>query len=49
MIMSDDGTGSGIGIPAILVSETDGERLKTFLKNADPETAAKAAISADFL
>lgn len=49
VIMSDDGTGSGIGIPAILISETDGEKLKAFLSTSDKETAAKAAISADFI
>jgi hypothetical protein len=31
IIMSDDGTGTGIRIPAMLISKEDGEILKNFL------------------
>lgn len=31
VVMSDDGTGSGIRIPAMLISKKDGEILKQFL------------------
>ena len=35
--LSDDGTGQGIRIPAMLISKDEGQRLKEFLKNADLE------------
>jgi hypothetical protein len=35
--MSDDGTGAGITIPAMLISRKDGELLKKFLKTASAE------------
>jgi hypothetical protein len=31
--LSDDGTGAGIRIPAVLIKKTDGENLKKLLKN----------------
>jgi hypothetical protein len=37
--MSDDGTGSGIKIPSMLISKADGEILKNFLLKQDPEDA----------
>ena len=33
VILSDDGTGAGIRIPAVLIKKTDGENLKKLLKN----------------
>jgi hypothetical protein len=41
IIMSDDGTGSGIRIPSILISQKDGEILKKILKGADSEQISK--------
>ena len=35
VILSDDGTGAGIRIPAMLINKEDGDKLKDFLKNAD--------------
>lgn len=32
VVMSDDGTGTGILIPAMIISKKDGERLKEYLK-----------------
>ncbi len=34
ILMSDDGTGSGIRIPSMLISLTDGETLLNWLKNS---------------
>jgi len=31
--LSDDGTGAGIRIPAVMIKKTDGENLKKLLKN----------------
>ena len=31
--LSDDGTGAGIRIPAVLIKKTDAENLKKLLKN----------------
>ena len=33
VIMSDDGTGTGIRIPSMLISQKDGKILKDFLLN----------------
>jgi hypothetical protein len=37
VIMSDDGTGGGIRIPAMLISNGDGRKLLDFLKRASVE------------
>jgi hypothetical protein len=37
VIMSDDGTGGGIRIPAMLLGRTDGKKLIDFLKRASDE------------
>lgn len=34
-VLSDDGTGAGIRIPAVLISRKDGLELKDFLENPD--------------
>lgn len=39
VIMSDDGTGTGLRIPAMLISYREGQILKDFLKNSRPESA----------
>lgn len=47
--MSDDGTGTGIRIPAMLISKKDGEILKNFLTQRNRELADKAALTAEFV
>lgn len=37
VVMSDDGTGGGIRIPAILIGKTDGKKLLDFIKRASNE------------
>lgn len=37
VIMSDDGTGGGIRIPAMLIGKTDGKKLLDFLKLASDD------------
>lgn len=49
VIMSDDGTGAGIQIPAMLISKSDGEILKRFILENEAELVKKAAINADFI
>jgi hypothetical protein len=46
--LSDDGTGQGIRIPAMLISKDEGERLKEFLRNADEEQRKKTSLTAEF-
>lgn len=47
--MSDDGTGTGIRIPAMLIGKKEGQILKDFLTKQTPEIAAKASLSAEFV
>ncbi len=49
IIMSDDGTGTGIRIPSMLISKADGQRLKEFLKKAGEDESKKASLSAEFI
>ena len=37
MLMSDDGTGGGIRIPAMLLGKTDGKKLIQYLQTASDE------------
>lgn len=37
VVMSDDGTGSGIRIPSMLISQADGKLLFDYLNNATAE------------
>ena len=37
IVMSDDGTGSGIRIPSVLISKTDGDILTDFMRTASQE------------
>ena len=48
VIMSDDGTGTGIRIPAMLISRKDGDKLVEFLKNQE-SLSRKASLSAEFV
>lgn len=47
--MSDDGTGTGIRIPAMLIGKKEGQILKDFLTKQSAEVAAKASLSAEFV
>jgi len=53
IVMSDDGTGGGIGIPSLMISKKDGNKLIEFLKNMSPEdkqgykTSVKIMVSFD--
>lgn len=49
VIMSDDGTGTGIRIPAMLIGKREGQILKDFLLKQPAEIAAKASLSAEFI
>lgn len=49
IVMSDDGTGTGIRIPAMLISQKDGQILKNFLTTQPPEVAELASLSAEFI
>jgi hypothetical protein len=46
--MSDDGSGSGIRIPSMLISSEAGAKLIDFMKNASPEELSQIAFLADF-
>lgn len=46
VIMSDDGTGGGIRIPAMLVTKSDGKKLIDFIKRASDEELSQVAIMA---
>ena len=48
VIMSDDGTGSGIRIPSMLISKKDGEILKAYLTSKSSDVD-KAALTAEFV
>jgi len=45
VIMSDDGTGTGIRIPSMLISQRDGKILKDFLLSQPAEEASQTAPS----
>jgi len=49
VIMSDDSTGMGIPIPAMLISFADGEKIVNFLETASDEEKKQAALSAEFV
>lgn len=49
IIMSDDGTGGGLRIPAMLIGRTDGKKLIDFLKRSSTEEIDQIAIMAEFV
>jgi hypothetical protein len=49
VIMSDDGTGGGIRIPAMLIGKTDGRKLIDFLDRASDEELKQVALMANFV
>lgn len=48
VVMSDDGSGAGLEIPAILISYKDGEILKNFIKHSDPTLVSEISLTAQF-
>ena len=46
--MTDDGTGSGIRIPSMLISKKDGQKLLDFLETATPAEKDSIAVTAIF-
>lgn len=49
VIMSDDGTGTGIRIPAMLIGKKEGQILKEFLTKQPEDVSSKASLRADFI
>lgn len=49
IVMSDDGTGSGIKIPSMLIDRKTGKMLTNFLTQNSEELTSKAALSAEFI
>jgi hypothetical protein len=49
VVMSDDGTGTGLNIPSMIISKEDGKILKDFLKNQPDELTSQAAVQAEFV
>lgn len=47
--MSDDGTGAGIRIPAVLISKKDGNKIVDWIIHASPGGQKQASIKASFL
>lgn len=48
IVMSDDGTGSGIRIPSVLISKTDGEKLVNFMRTAGQAELDQISVLIDF-
>jgi hypothetical protein len=48
-ILSDDGTGAGIKIPALLIGKEEGTKLKNYLQVASPEKQRQTSLMAEFL
>ena len=48
VIVSDDGTGAGIRIPALLINRNHGQKLKDFLQTADEQVRKRTALNAEF-
>jgi hypothetical protein len=48
VVMSDDGSGAGLEIPALLISYRDGQILKEFLKHSDPNLVSEVSLTAQF-
>ena len=47
--MSDDGTGGGLRIPAMLIGKSEGKKLLDFLKRESQEAIDQIAIMAEFV
>jgi len=48
VIMSDDGTGMGIGIPSVLIGRKDGETLKHFMGSANVSEIRQIVLNIEF-
>ena len=46
VVMSDDGSGAGLSIPAILIGYKDGQILKNFMKHSDPALISEISLTA---
>lgn len=46
--MSDDGTGAGIRIPAMLIGKKDGDTLKSFLQTQNNVLRKQTSLTAEF-
>ena len=46
--MSDDGSGAGIRIPSMMISEEDGNKLLTFMRTATDEEKAQVSVLVEF-
>lgn len=44
-LMADDGTGGKIGIPSVLISKTDGDKLKSVITTIDSKTNKATVVS----
>jgi hypothetical protein len=49
VILSDDGTGAGIRIPALLMTKKDGQKLRDWMLKATKEELDQIQLQADFL
>ena len=49
VVMSDDGTGGGLRIPALLIGKKDGEILKDYIKHASADKRSQIALTASFM
>lgn len=47
--MSDDGTGAGIRIPAVLIGKNDGEKIIDWITHASEDGKKQATVKASFL
>ncbi len=50
-LLNDDGTGSDISIPAVLISKSDGDKIKQFLKDNknDESVLSNVVVSVEFI
>lgn len=48
-ILSDDGTGAGIRIPAMMISKSDGDRLEKNFLHTRPHEHNKTVLKAEFI
>ena len=48
-ILSDDGTGAGIRIPAMMISKADGEKLESNFLHTKPHMHNQTILKAEFI
>lgn len=49
LTMSDDGTGAGLRIPAVMISKKDGEILISFMKDAELDVKRNIGLNINFM